>query len=243
MPEERLQKVLARAGVSSRRKAEALIEAGRVAVNGHVVRQLGIKVDADQDRILVDGQAIGAEAPEYWLLHKPVGVITTVDDPWGRPTARELLPTSARVYPVGRLDADSAGLLLFTNDGELAHRLTHPRHGHEKEYQVLVAGQPTDETLRRLRRGLVIEAGERPTAAAQVEVLAHGADGSWLRVVLREGRKRQIRRMLHAVGHPVLELVRLRMGPVALGQLSPGQARRLTAAEVMALRAEVMAPA
>jgi 23S rRNA pseudouridine2605 synthase len=231
--EERLQKVLARAGLSSRRKAEALIVAGRVAVNGQVVRELGVKVDADRDTVLVDGQPVGEEQPEYWLVHKPMGVITTVDDPWGRPTARDLVPTRARVYPVGRLDADSSGLLLFTNDGALAHRLAHPRHAHEKEYRVLVAGRPTSEDLRRLRRGVVLEG--RPTAPAEVRLLEAGPDGSWLVFVLREGRKRQIRRMMDAVGHPVLALERIRLGPIRLGDLPPGQARRLSADEARAL--------
>jgi 23S rRNA pseudouridine2605 synthase len=240
MTEERLQKVLARAGVSSRRKAEELIVAGRVAVNGRVVRELGAKVDAERDSVALDGRPLGREGPEHWLLHKPVGVITTVEDPWGRPTARSLVPTAARVYPVGRLDADSSGLLLFTNDGELAHRLTHPRHGHEKEYRVRVAGRPTAETLRRLRRGVVLDG--RVTAPSELRLLEPTADGTWLAVVLREGRKRQIRRMLDGVGHPVLELIRLRMGPIALGDLAPGQARRLTPAEVHALAALAEVP-
>jgi pseudouridine synthase len=234
MPEERLQKVLARAGVCSRRKAEELITAGRVAVNGQVVRQLGVKVDAARDSVEVDGEAIELATREYWLLHKPVGVITTVDDPWGRPTARELIPTEGRVFPVGRLDADSSGLLLFTNDGELAYRLTHPSFEHQKEYHVLVEGRPSADDLRRLRRGVKIDG--RPTAPAEVDVVGDSADGTWLRVVLHEGRKRQVRRMMAAVQHPVLRLVRVRVGPITLGDLQPGEARRLTPDERLSLR-------
>jgi 23S rRNA pseudouridine2605 synthase len=235
MTDERLHKVIARAGVTSRRKAEDLIAAGRVAVNGRVVSELGVKVDPEHDRIQVDGRPLGGAAPEYWLLHKPVGVITTVEDPWGRPTARELVPTRARVFPVGRLDVDSSGLLLFTNDGALAHRLTHPRHQHEKEYRVLVDGRPSADALRRLRRGVTLDDGV--TAPAEVRVLEETPDGTWLAVVLREGRKRQIRRMLDAVGYPVLALARVRMGPIGLGGLSAGQARRLTEDEVAVLDA------
>jgi 23S rRNA pseudouridine2605 synthase len=233
MTEERLQKVLARSGVASRRKAEDIIAAGRVSVNGRVVQELGVKVDPGRDRILVDGRPVGAEDVEHWALHKPVGVISTLSDPWGRPTARGLVPTAARVFPVGRLDADSSGLLLFTNDGALAQRLSHPRHGHEKEYRVLVAGRPTSEDLQRLRRGVVLDG--RATAPAGVQLLDVTAEGRWLAIVLREGRNRQIRRMLDSVGHPVLALVRIRVGPVKLGELAPGQARRLTAAEAAAL--------
>jgi pseudouridine synthase len=241
MTDERLHKVIARAGVSSRRKAEAMIVAGRVTVNGQVVSELGVKVDPARDRIQVDGRPLGGVPREYWLLHKPVGVITTVEDPWGRTTARELVPTRNRVFPVGRLDVDSSGLLLFTNDGALAQRLTHPRHQHEKEYRVLVDGRPAAETLRRLRRGVPLDDGV--TAPADVHVLEETPDGSWLAVVLREGRKRQVRRMLDAVGYPVLALVRVRMGPIGLGGLAAGQARRLTEAEVATLDALALVPA
>lgn len=241
MTDERLHKVIARAGVSSRRKAEALIVAGRVTVNGQVVRELGVKVEPEHDRIEVDGRPLGGEPREYWALHKPVGVITTVEDPFGRPTARALVPTAVRVFPVGRLDVDSTGLLLFTNDGALAHRLTHPRHQHEKEYRVLVDGRPTAEALRRLRRGVPLDDGV--TAPAEVWVLEAAAEGTWLALVLREGRKRQVRRMLDAVGYPVITLARVRMGPITLGGLPAGQARRLTAAEVTALAALVAVPA
>lgn len=237
MADQRLQKVLARAGICSRRKAEAVIAAGRVTVNGVVVRELGAKVDPGRDDVAVDGLPIDDEHKEYWVLHKPVGVITTADDPWGRPTALELVPTDARVYPVGRLDADSSGLLLLTNDGELAFRLTHPRFEHEKEYRVLVAGRPDAGDLRRLRRGIALDG--RPTAPAEIDIQDTTAEGTTLRIVLREGRKRQIRRMMDAVHHPVLRLRRVRVGPIELGALVEGQARRLTPLERNALRALV----
>ena len=237
MPEERLNKVLARAGISSRRKAEAFIVSGRVAVNGEVVRELGTKVDPARDEVAVDGAPIGAETREYWALHKPIGVITTTDDPWGRPTALDLVPSTGRVYPVGRLDADSSGLLLFTNDGELAFRLTHPRFEHEKEYHALAGGRPDAAALERLRRG--VELDGRPTAPAAVEVLGPEQGGTWLRIVIHEGRNRQVRRMLEAVGHPVVRLVRIRIGPIALGALPEGAARPLAPEERQALRALV----
>jgi 23S rRNA pseudouridine2605 synthase len=211
-----------------------MITAGRVAVNGQIVTQLGVKVDAARDSVAVDGAEVELAAREYWMLHKPVGVITTVDDPWGRPTARDLIPTESRVFPVGRLDAASSGLLLFTNDGELAYRLTHPSFEHPKEYHVLVEGRPGSDDLRRLRRGLRLDG--RPTAPAEVEVLGENADGTWLRVVLHEGRKRQVRRMMAKVKHPVVTLVRVRLGPLELGSLKPGDARRLSPDERLALR-------
>ena len=232
---ERLQKVMARAGVASRRKSEELIRQGRVAVNGRVVRELGVRVDPTEDVITVDGKPLRLRAQHtYVVLHKPPGVITTVHDPWGRPTVLDLVQTEARVFPVGRLDANSEGLVLLTDDGELAYRLTHPRFQHEKEYHVLVTGRPTRRTLERLRRGVPLEDGV--TAPAQVEVLRRAGRHTWLRIVLREGRKRQIRRMAEAVGHPVRRLIRVRIGPLRLGNLGPGEWRHLTRREVEALR-------
>ena len=232
---ERLQKVMARAGVASRRKSEELIRQGRVAVNGRVVRELGTRVDPARDVITVDGEPLRLRAQHtYILLHKPPGVITTVHDPWGRPTVLDLVQTEARVFPVGRLDANSEGLVLLTDDGELAYRLTHPRFEHEKEYHVLVAGRPTRRTLERLRRGVRLEDGV--TAPAKVEVLRRAGRNTWLRIVLHEGRKRQIRRMAEAVGHPVRRLIRVRIGPLRLGNLAPGEWRHLTRREVEALR-------
>lgn len=228
---ERLQKVLARAGVASRRKCETLIQQGRVAVNGEVITRLGTRVDPERDTITVDGKRIDvAERHIYIGLHKPPGVISTVDDPWGRPTVLHLVDTEARVYPVGRLDADSEGLVLLTNDGALTHYLTHPRFGHEKEYHVLVTGRPSRAVLDRLRAGVPLEDGV--TLPAQIEVLQPAGGDTWLRMVLREGRKRQIRRMMKAVGHPVKRLIRVRIGPIRLGDLAPGQWRYLSPQEV-----------
>ncbi|MDQ7029290.1 MAG: pseudouridine synthase [Ardenticatenia bacterium] len=205
MPEERLQKVLARAGVASRRKAEELIRQGRVEVNRRVVTQLGVKVDPERDEIRVDGERIRPDRlrRRYVALNKPRGIITTVRDPRGRPTVMDLVP-KARDYalvPVGRLDRESEGLLLLTNDGDLVNRLTHPRYGHEKEYRVEVYGVPDERDVKAIRRGIVLEDGR--TAPADVWVERRGEHTSTLRLVLREGRKRQIRRMMQAIGHPV----------------------------------------
>lgn len=232
---ERLQKVMARAGVASRRRSEELIRQGRVAVNGRVVRELGVRVDPESDTITVDGQPIQVISQHtYIALHKPPGVITTVDDPWGRPTVLDLVQVDARVYPVGRLDAESEGLVLLTDDGELAHRLTHPRFGHQKEYHVCVAGQLSDGDLERLRSGVRLEDGI--TAPAQIDVLRYGEGDTWLRMILHEGRKRQIRRMAEAVGHPVKRLIRVRVGPIRLGELAPGRWRHLSQHEIRQVR-------
>ena len=234
MAEERLQKVLAHAGVASRREAETMIVAGRVAVDGTVVRELGTKVDPESAQITGDGRSIRPEKLEYWAVHKPVGVISTVDDPEGRDTARSLVPTKARVYPVGRLDADSSGLLLFTNDGEMTNRLTHPRYGHAKVYRVLVGGYPGEEILEQLRRGVTLEDG--PTAPARIDFDHTTATGTWLEITLREGRKRQIRRMVESVGYTVGHLKRISIGPVKLGSLESGRARELSEREVELLK-------
>ena len=241
---DRLQKVLAHAGVASRRKGEELIVAGRVKVNGKVITELGTRVRPDEDLIEVDGAPIIAHRPQlsYYLLYKPVGYLSTVSDPHGRPTALSLVPTEERLYPVGRLDLGSEGLLLFTNDGELAHRLMHPRFEHEKEYLVLVQGELADEELERLRQGVHLE--DRVTfLRAQVERMELGwrreapPEGcSWLRVTLREGRKRQIRLMLRALDYEVQRLIRVRMGDLHLGTLKPGEGRWLGKREVHALR-------
>ncbi len=235
MVEERLHKVLAHAGVASRRKAEEMIAEGRVQVNGEVVTQLGTKVNPHRDVIQVDGRALGKpERPVYYLLNKPRGVLSAARDVRGRKTVVDLVQARSRLYPVGRLDMDSEGLLLLTNDGALALRLAHPRYEHEKEYRVLVAGTPSEEALARLRGGVGLEGGWTRPAQVTIERVSDG--NTWLRMVLREGRKRQIRRMVEVVGHEVLRLIRVRMGPLRLGGLAPGAYRPLTREELAAMR-------
>ena len=232
---ERLNKFLAGAGIASRRQADRLITAGRVQVNGAVVREMGRQIDPAADRVAVDGRPV-ARAPEfeYLILHKPPGYLTTVSDPFNRPTVMELIPhTMTRVYPVGRLDLDTSGLLFFTNDGELALALTHPRHLIEKEYRAKVAGIPAEAALESLRRGIRLEDG--PTAPAKIAIERVENGNAMVRIILREGRNRQVKRMLQAVGHPVVALQRLRMGPLLLGELGPGQCRRPTPAELAQL--------
>ncbi|MBI4506984.1 MAG: rRNA pseudouridine synthase [Chloroflexi bacterium] len=233
---ERLQKALAKAGVASRREAERLMRAGRVAVDGAVVTELGTKIDPTRQRVTLDGRPLGAAPPGiYWLLHKPPGYLTTTRDPQGRPTILDLLPRGVRVYPVGRLDAASEGLLLLTNDGALAHRLAHPSSQVPKEYHVLV-DQRVDRALpeRLDGGGVVLDDGR--IARAEVRLLRAAPDGSWLRFVLREGRKRQVRRMCAALGLGVLRLRRVRLDGVALGALPPGRYRPLSAEEVERLQ-------
>ncbi len=226
---ERLQKVLAAAGFGSRRVCEDLIDEGRVTVNGEVA-VLGRRVETTTDVVAVDGVVIGvAPGLVYYLLNKPRGVITTAADTHGRPTVVELVPSEPRVHPVGRLDADTEGLLLLTNDGELTHRLTHPRYGVEKEYLAEVEGSPTRGALRRLRDGVQLDDG--PTAPARVAMPAPGM----LRIVIHEGRNRQVRRMCDAIGHPVRRLVRTRIGPLRDPGLAPGAWRPLEVDEVRAL--------
>ncbi len=226
----RLQKVLAAAGWGSRRSCELLITEGRVGVNGEVA-VLGRRVDPDIDRIEVDGVPIaGLPGRVYYLLNKPTGVVTTVSDPHGRPSVVELVPDEVRVFPVGRLDLDSEGLLILTNDGDLAHRLMHPSHGVDKEYLVEVDHGPVSAAaLRRLRTGVMLEDG--PSAPAQVSQPEPGV----LRITIHEGRNRQVRRMCEAVGHRVKRLVRIRIGPLVDRRLPPGHWRELTASEVVKL--------
>ena len=228
-PGERLQKVLARLGYGSRRACEELIVAGRVAVNGEAA-ELGRRVDVDNDRLTVDGAPVPSmPGLVHYLLNKPAGVVTTADDPEGRRTVLQLVPAEPRVFPVGRLDADTEGLLILTNDGELAQLLAHPSFGVEKEYLAEVAGVPGPAALRMLRHGVELDDGV--TAPARVGMPSPGV----LRIVVHEGRNRQVRRMLEAVGHPVRRLVRTRIGPVADGGLAPGRWRALSAREVRAL--------
>lgn len=234
---DRLQKVLARTGLGSRRACEELIAAGRVTVNGEVA-ELGRRVDVDHDRIEVDGVPVSVRPGlVYYLLNKPRGVVSTADDPQGRQTVVSLVPAEPRVHPVGRLDADTEGLLILTNDGELTYRLTHPRFGVEKEYLVQVAGTPSRQALRRLREGVELDDG--PTAPARVALVAPNL----LRITIHEGRNRQVRRMCDAIGHPVERLVRSRIGPITDRKLRPGTWRELTPAEVRALeRAASVSP-
>lgn len=237
MTAERLHKILAQAGVASRRAAEDMIAAGRVAVDGVVVRQPGASADSDRQKITIDGKPLPSPtAKEYWLLNKPAGYVSTVSDPQGRPTVMSLLPPEAtgRFYPVGRLDYDSEGLLLLTNDGELAQRLTHPSHQVPKRYLVWVDGRPGPVVLSRLRNGVEIEGGV--TAPAKVGIKASGKTTSKLSFMLIEGKKREIRRMCAEVGHRVQRLVRVGIGPLRLGDLPLGQARRLSGGEIAALK-------
>lgn len=232
---ERLQKVLAHAGVASRRKAEALILEGRVAVDGQVVKELGVRVDPLRQRILVDGIPIEAEAKVTYILNKPKGTLSSVRDPQGRPTVRDLLRNvPERVYPVGRLDADTSGVLLLTNDGELSFRLTHPRYGVEKVYHALVAGRVSDVTLRQLAEGVQLEDGV--TAPAKARPLWRKERQSLIELSLIEGRNRQVRRMCQAVGHPVIELTRVRFASLSASGLQPGQYRQLRPEELNRLR-------
>jgi len=229
----RLQKALADRGVASRRAAEALIAAGRVRVAGRVVTELGTKVDPSA-RISVDGREVAA-APRrrYVVLNKPRGVLSTARDERGRPTVVELLGARERLYPVGRLDADSEGLLLLTNDGEWADRVLHPRYEHEREYEVRIEGDASPTAVAALRRGVRLDEGL--ARASAVRVVAAGARGSRLRIVLRTGWKRQLRRMCAAAGLRVVELRRVRLGPLPLGRLRAGAWRELSPREIRAL--------
>lgn len=234
---ERLHKFLAQAGIASRRAAEQLITSGRVSVNGETVTRLGVQVDPERDRVEVDGVLVQPSGQKlYLVLNKPAGVVTTTRDPWGRPTVMDLVPKVGRLYPVGRLDAETEGLLLLTNDGELANRVMHPRYGCDKEYRALVRGVPSEEALEELRSGVQLDDGV--ARAVRVEVAERAPGGrQWLRLTLREGRKREVRRMLAAVGLPVEYLQRVRIGPLKLGELPVGKARPLSRSEVAALYA------
>lgn len=233
---ERLQKVLAAAGIGSRRVCEELIAAGRVLVNDAPVK-LGRRVDPATDQIAVDGVPVAVRPGlVYYLLNKPAGVVSTASDPQGRPTVVQMVPSEPRVYPVGRLDAGTEGLLLLTNDGDLAHRLTHPSFGIEKEYLAHVHGEPRPAAIRRLRDGVELDDGI--TAPAQVSQVGPGV----LRIIIHEGRNRQVRRMAEAVGHPVRRLVRTRIGSLRGGGLEPGEWRELTQSEIRVLERETASP-
>jgi 23S rRNA pseudouridine2605 synthase len=235
--EERLQKILAQAGYGSRRACEVIIEAGRVRVNGKTA-VIGQKADPAKDKIVVDGKPLAAaEALIYVALHKPRNVLSTVEKEAGdnRQTVRDLIPLEGHLYPVGRLDFESEGLVLMTNDGELTNRLTHPRYGHQKEYRVLLARRPDDAQLAAWRRGIVLEDGHK-TAPAEVRFESTSGKGAWVRVVMGEGRKRQIREIGSLLGLPVVRILRVRIGALRLGNLKPKQWRHLTTEEVAGLK-------
>lgn len=235
---ERLQKILARAGYGSRRGCEEMIEAGRVRVNGELAI-LGSKADAAADVISLDGRRIASqEKLAYIALYKPRNVISSVEDPAGRQTVRNLIPEFGHLYPVGRLDWDSEGLVLMTNDGELTNILTHPRYGHSKEYRVLVARRPDAQQLETWRRGVVLADGYK-TASASVAIESGAGKGAWLRVTMGEGRKRQIREIGALLGLPIVRIVRTRIGTLRLAALKPGEWRHLSDSEVLALKGKV----
>lgn len=260
MPLERLQKVLAHAGVASRRACEELIRQGRVTVDEVVVTEMGVRVDPTRARIRVDGELIATPEPRrYLMLHKPAGYLSVMEDPRARVDLGDLVPDEEHLFPVGRLDLNSEGLVLLTNDGELANQLMHPRYEHPKTYLALVAGKPAEHDLRKLRQGIDLEEGR--TAPAEVELVEGwprelqgewwrkgtipGANDAgkpplvWVRVTLREGKKRQVRRMFSAIGYAVARLIRVGLGPLRLGRLPPGKSRPLKPAEVHALRQTV----
>ena len=238
---ERVQKILARAGYGSRRSCEELIATQRVRIN-YTVAGLGDKADPALDKITVDGRPVRAEEKlTYIALYKPRGVITTVSDPDERPAVRNLIPIDGNLFPVGRLDFDSEGLLLMTNDGDLTNKLTHPRYEHEKEYRVLVAIHPDEEQVVKWRRGLVLEDGYK-TRPAEVHITSRQGKGTWLKVVLKEGHKRQIREMGKQTGLPVVRIIRVRMGTLQLGNLKPKEWRYLTPQEVTALKTPTKTP-
>jgi 23S rRNA pseudouridine2605 synthase len=242
MPDEgeRLQKVLARAGVGSRRTNEMLIAEGRVTVNGEVA-VLGRRVDPGRDRVALDGVPVVVDATVvHWVLNKPAGYVTTAHDTHGRPTVLDLVPDEPRVFPVGRLDLETEGLLLLTNDGDLAQLLTHPRHGVEKEYFVEVEGKPSPAALRRLREGVELDDGPTLPARAKIVQESPALTTTALAIVVKEGRKRMVRRMCATVGHPVVRLARTRIGPLRDPHLAPGTWRALATEEVRALYAAAL---
>ncbi|MQC26922.1 MAG: rRNA pseudouridine synthase [Chloroflexi bacterium] len=237
MTTERLQKILARAGFGSRRASDKLIADGRVRLNGQTA-ELGAKADPAVDKITVDGQTVRAETEMvYFALNKPRGVISTTGGPDRRQKVTDLVPKATGLHIVGRLDAESEGLLLLTNDGRLTNWLTHPRYGHEKEYRVLVARQPDRKQLEAWQRGVVLADGHR-TLPAQVRVIRPHGKGAWVNVIMTEGRKRQIRETAGIIGLPVAKLIRIRIGTLELGRLKVGEWRALTADEVQALYAK-----
>ncbi|OGP54947.1 MAG: hypothetical protein A2162_08290 [Deltaproteobacteria bacterium RBG_13_52_11b] len=233
---ERIQKILAKAGIASRREAEKMILEGRVMVNGTVINALGFKADASKDHIKVDGKRLPQfESKIALLLNKPRGYLCTVEDPEGRRTIMDLLTkVKGRIYPVGRLDFDAEGLLILTNDGDLAHHLSHPKFSIPRTYLAKVSGVPDEKKLNQLKRGVVLEDGR--ARAVFVLLLRHGGKNSWVRIVVAEGRNHLVKRMFMAIGHPVLKLKRVAFGPLQLGTLPPGQFRYLTPEEIEKLK-------
>jgi len=235
--QERIQKLLAQAGYGSRRACEVFIIEGRVKVNGKAA-ELGQKADLQVDKVTIDGKALDRpETLTYIALYKPRNVLSAAEGQDDRQTVRDLIPLEGHLYPVGRLDFDSEGLILMTNDGELTNKLTHPRFGHEKEYRVLLARRPDDKQLEAWRRGVVLEDGDK-TAKAEVKFLATSGKGAWIRVVMGEGKKRQIREVGRLLGLPVVKIIRLRIGSLKLGTLKPRQWRYLTADELAELKGD-----
>jgi 23S rRNA pseudouridine2605 synthase len=233
--EERLQKILAQAGYGSRRACEVFITEGRVRVNGKVA-VLGQKADTSVDKVMIDGKALPrAESLTYIALYKPRNVLSAAEGQDDRQTVRDLIPVEGHLYPVGRLDFDSEGLILMTNDGELTNKLTHPRFGHEKEYRVLVARRPDEKQMEAWRRGVVMEDGDK-TKPAEVNFLSSSGKGAWIRIVMGEGKKRQIREVGKLLGLPVVKIIRLRIGALKLGSLKPRQWRYLTGDEIAELK-------
>ena len=230
---QRLQRVMASAGIASRRECEIIIQEGRVEVDGQIIVKLGYKVDPNKQEIYVDAQKLRIEQLQYFILNKPPGVVSTANDPSGRPRVIDLIDTRNRVYNVGRLDQSSEGLILVTNDGELANRLTHPRYGIEKKYHVQVDGQPKPGDLRKLKEGIYIAEGR--VRASNIRFLKKAGTNSWLEIILDEGRNREIRRMLAAIGHKVRVLKRVAIGPLKLGELPKGAHRPLTPQELRSL--------
>lgn len=238
---DRLQKILAAAGLGSRRQCEDLITTGRVEVDRKVVTQLGTRVDPAAQEIRVDGESLSLGRRVYYAVNKPKGVVTTNRDPGRRPRVIDLVPNQdIRLFAVGRLDLNSEGLILVTNDGELANRLTHPRYGVEKVYLAQVVGRPTPEVLEKLRRGVHLAEGVARVENVRIE--SHQKESTWLELSLREGMNREIRRLLARVGHKVLRLVRVSVGPVRLGKLPPGSVRPLAYEEIQALQSLVRNP-
>lgn len=236
---ERIQKILARSGVASRREAEKMVLEGRVSVNGRVVNHLGFKIDSLKDHIKVDGRKLPRVEPKItFVLNKPKGYLSTVKDPAGRPTVRDLLKeVKWRIYPLGRLDYDAEGLLLLTNDGDFAYRLSHPRFSIPRIYWAKVRGKPEEKDLMRLRKGVALEDGR--ACAVSTRLLRQGENHSWVETVVTEGRNHLVKRMFSAIGHPVLKLKRVGYGPIRLGQLHVGQYRPLTVREMEKLREQI----